>query len=138
MEANFFYTYIISVPIIAFFTTIAVKAFFLWMSKTENILHVSLWSWGMPSAHSALATSITTALAIKNSIYSDEFALSFIFTVIIIYDAINIRYEAGQHAKALNDELWSNFNESLGHLPSEALVWSVLWIIVAVVLKLIW
>lgn len=137
MEHNFFYTYIISIPILAFFLTIAVKIFFLWISKSQNILNVALWSGWMPSAHSSLATSLTTALAIKNTIYSDVFALSFIFTVLIIYDAINIRYEAGLHAWLLNKELGSNFNESLWHLPSEALAWSILWILIAILLKLV-
>ena len=137
MEVNFFYSYIISIPVVTFFVTIVLKALFLWLAKSDNVINVALWSWGMPSAHSSLATSLTTAIAIKNTVYSDIFALAFIFTVIIIYDAINIRYEAGLHAWLLNKELWANFNESLWHLPSEALAWSVLWIVVAVALYFI-
>ncbi|MDR0771522.1 MAG: divergent PAP2 family protein [Candidatus Peribacteria bacterium] len=50
-----------------------------------------------------MTTSLTTAIAIKNGIYSDEFAIAISFTVIIIYDAINIRHEAGKHAEAINE-----------------------------------
>jgi acid phosphatase family membrane protein YuiD len=48
----------------------------------------------MPSAHTAVAVSLTTALALKYGIWSDYFAMALSFTVIIIYDAINIRFEA--------------------------------------------
>jgi acid phosphatase family membrane protein YuiD len=48
----------------------------------------------MPSAHSAVAVSLTTAIALKHSIASDLFAISMAFTVIILYDAINVRFEA--------------------------------------------
>jgi len=56
-------------------------------------------------------------------------------TVIIIYDAINVRFEAGLHAEAINQAIGEKrFKESLGHLPSEAFAGSVLGIIVAVIL----
>jgi acid phosphatase family membrane protein YuiD len=57
------------------------------------------------------------------------------FTGLIIYDAINVRFEAGLHASAINQALWEKkFKESLGHLPSEAFAWSMVGIIVAVIL----
>jgi len=95
----------------------------------------------MPSVHSALVTSITTALGIKYGVFSDIFTIALIFSMIIIYDAINVRFEAGLHAKALNQLRCSkeqsrdyNFNESIGHLPEEAFAGSVIGIIVAIVL----
>jgi len=48
----------------------------------------------MPSAHSAVVVSLTTAIALQHGIDSDFFAIAMSFTVIILYDAINIRYEA--------------------------------------------
>jgi acid phosphatase family membrane protein YuiD len=57
------------------------------------------------------------------------------FTIIIIYDAINVRFEAGLHASALNKYIWeAKFREKLWHLPSEAFAWAILWILVAVIL----
>lgn len=95
----------------------------------------------MPSVHSALVTSITTALGIKYGVFSDIFTIALVFSMIIIYDAINVRFEAGLHAKALNqlnckrEESTSyNFNESIGHLPGEAFAGSVIGIIVAMIL----
>jgi uncharacterized protein len=69
----------------------------------------------MPSAHSAFVTSITTAIGIKYGITNDIFAMGIIFSTIVIYDAINVRFEAGLHAKALNELTGKeyDFNESI-------------------------
>lgn len=81
----------------------------------------------MPSVHSSVVVSLATAFALKYGIHSDFFAVVMGFTVIIIYDAINVRFEAGLHAKAINEELGEKrFKESLGHLPSEAFAGSML------------
>lgn len=136
MEHNIFYQNLLIIPAITVVVTILFKGLifkFLWK---DNHLNLALWSGWMPSAHSSLVTSLTTAIAIKHGIDSDIFALALVMTVVIIYDAINVRYEAWLHAEALNKQ-WNNFNESLWHLPSEAFAWSILWIIVAVILKFI-
>jgi len=56
----------------------------------------------MPSVHSSVVVSLATAFAIKYGVQSDLFAIVMAFTVIIIYDAINVRFEAGLHAEAIN------------------------------------
>jgi acid phosphatase family membrane protein YuiD len=57
------------------------------------------------------------------------------FTVIILYDAINVRFEAWLHARAINKYIWEKkFRESLWHLPSEAFAGSIIGIIAAVTL----
>lgn len=95
----------------------------------------SLGSGGMPSVHSSVVVSLATAFALKYGIHDDLFAIVMGFTVIIIYDAINVRYEAWLHAKMINERLGEKrLKESLGHLPSEAFAGSVLWIIVAITL----
>ena len=89
----------------------------------------------MPSVHSAVVVSLTTAVALKYGIQDDLFAMAMAFTVIIIYDAINVRFEAGLHAEAINRALGEKkFKESLWHLPSEAFAGSMLGIVVAVIL----
>ena len=54
---------------------------------------------------------------------SDQFLMCLVFSIIIIYDAMNVRYQAGLHAKAIN-ELSPNdgqeLDEILGHTPIEA------------------
>jgi len=132
---NFYDHYLILVPAVAFVVTVFLK----WISikvKTWKIdIAAALWSWGMPSVHSSVVVALATAIALKHWIDSDYFAISMTFTVIIIYDAINVRFEAWQHAIAINEFIWERkFKESLWHLPSEAFAWSILGIIVAVAL----
>ncbi len=137
---NFFAHYIILIPVMAWIIAVILKGFYgLHMKKFS--MAQTLGSGGMPSVHSALVTSITTALGIKYGVFSDIFTLAVVFSMIIIYDAINVRFEAGLHAKALNGLKCNkeasrdyNFNESIGHLPEEAFAGSVIGIIVAMIL----
>ncbi len=132
---NFFYQNTITIPLVAFCLAVALKAISIRIKTWYWNLEKSFWSGGMPSAHSAVVVSLATAMALKHSVSSDLFAIAMTFTVIIIYDAINVRYESGLHAKAINEELWEKrFKESLGHLPSEAFAGSLLWILVAIFL----
>lgn len=132
---NIFYDYLILIPAITFVITVFLKWLFIKIKTWKIDINSSLWSWWMPSVHSSLVVSLSTAIALKYWIVSDLFALTMTFTLIIIYDAINVRFEAWQHAWAINDILWKKrFNESLWHLPSEAFAWSILWIVVAILI----
>jgi len=135
---NFFYSHLILIPAIAFILTVFLKGFFTWLYTGRINISKALGSGWMPSAHSAVVVSLATAIAIKYWINSDLFAITMAFTGIIIYDALNVRFEAGLHASTINDFLGEKrFKESLWHLPSEAFVWSLIWIFIAVVLKYI-
>jgi len=128
-----FYSHLILIPGVAFIISVVVKWIFSILKSWKLDLAVALWSWWMPSAHTAVTVSITTALALKYWIWSDYFAIAMAFTVIIIYDAINVRFEAWLHAKAINKYIWEKrLRESLWHLPSEAFAWAILWMIVAI------
>ena len=130
-----FYEHLILVPSIAFILSVVFKWLLNFIKKWKLDLSVAFWSWWMPSAHTAVAVSLTTAIALKYGIWHDLFAISMAFTVIVIYDAINVRFEAWLHAWALNKYIWEKkFRETLWHLPSEAFAWSILGMIVAILL----
>ncbi len=132
---NVFYSTLILVPTITFVIAVCIKAFTIKSKTGKWSIAKALWSWGMPSVHASVVVSLSTAIVIKNWIQSDLFAITMTYTWIIIYDAINVRFESGLHAKAINSALWEKkFKESLGHLPSEAFAGSLLGIVVAVVL----
>lgn len=132
MSFDIISSYLVYVPAVAFVVTIFLKWIFIFIRTGKIHLCRALWSWGMPSVHSSVVVSLSTAIALKHWISSDLFAISIAFTVIIIYDAINVRYEAWQHAAHINEILWEKkFKESLGHLPSEVLAGSIVWIWVA-------
>lgn len=57
---------------------------------------------GMPSSHSAAITGLTVGVMIDHGVGSTMFALCFVMTVIICYDASGVRRAAGEHARLLN------------------------------------
>ncbi len=135
MEYNIFYNSIILIPGVALVVAIVLKGIFSGIGSKTFSLARAFGSGGMPSAHSAVVVSTTTAIALKHWVQDDLFAIAIAFTVIIIYDAINVRFEAGLHATAINQAIWERrFKESLWHLPSEAFAGSILGIIIAIVL----
>ncbi len=81
---------------------------------------------GMPSVHSATVASLTTLAGYLQGTDSFLFAACFIFGSIVVYDALNIRFQAGRHAALLNQLRNASgnerLNESLGHTPLEVLV----------------
>ena len=134
-ELSVFYQYILSIPIITFFVVVILKWIYIKITTWKLSLDSALWSGWMPSVHSGIVVSLATAIWLKYWVMSDLFAMAITFTVIIIYDAINIRFEAWLHAWAINEWLgMKKFKESLWHLPSEAFAWSVIWILVAILL----
>ncbi len=94
-------------------------------------------SGGMPSAHSTFVIALATAMGIKYGPGSDFFLMCLVFSIIIIYDAMNVRYQAWLHAKALNELTphdGHEFNETLGHTPTEAVAGGCVGFITAVIL----
>ncbi len=131
----FFREHIIFIPIITWLIAVIIKWFYLFIINKFSFQR-AFWSWWMPSVHSAFVTSLTTAIWVKHWISNDFFVACLVFSLIIIYDAINVRFEAWLHAKILNKLTGKQFkfNEFIWHLPSEALVWSIIWIISAYLL----
>ncbi len=89
---------------------------------------------GMPSSHSALVSSLTTLIYLNYGL-SIYFSISFIFSLIVIYDARGIRYESGKQAKVLNSIANTNLRESLGHNSLEVLVGIILGSLLVVILN---
>ncbi len=57
---------------------------------------------GMPSSHSATVTGLCLSCGLTAGLDSPVFAVSLFFAIIVIYDAMGVRYETGQEAKILN------------------------------------
>lgn len=134
MANYFFASHLLFIPLAAYIVATALKGLFLSKKWTLNLQSV-LSTGGMPSGHSALVASLATAIGIKNGLFSDLFVLSLLLAAIVIYDAMNIRYQSGLHAHVLNTMKGDKkLNESLGHLPSETLAGSFVGVLVAAVL----
>ena len=91
---------------------------------------------GMPSTHSALVSSICTIIYMDFGI-SPLFAVTLIFSLIVIYDSMGIRYESGKQAAVINDIAGSHLEEKIGHKPIETLAGTFLGIIVSILFNII-
>ena len=104
-------------------------------------------SGGMPSSHSATVCGMTTASLIKYGAGSFEFAVSFILSMIVMYDATGVRRETGKQAKLLNSILMENplkldaevlgerLKEYVGHTPLQVLAGAILGITLALIIN---
>lgn len=120
-----------------------------------DYLRTRRWNWallfttgGMPSSHSSLMTATTHAIGLEAGFSSPIFAMAVAITMIVIYDAANVRRQAGIHAQRINvifDELLRghpinerDLREVLGHTPLEVVGGILLGLAVATGQWLIW
>ncbi|MGL4524365.1 MAG: divergent PAP2 family protein [Spirochaetia bacterium] len=101
-------------------------------------------SGGMPSAHSASTASLATVIGLINGFDSAEFALSALFSLIVMYDARGVRHETGKQATYLNifmSELKNDSDESnkfellkteIGHSTLQVLAGLIVGITIAI------
>lgn len=117
--------------------------------KIKEFSFTSIFAaWWFPSFHSGLATSVTTMVRLSEWFNSVLFAVCFAFSLLVAYDAMNIRFESGKQAKCINEIrsslssalLWSlnreerlPLKERLWHTPIEV-AW---WIIISFILTFI-
>ena len=97
-------------------------------------------SGGMPSAHSALVTSMATAVARVDGLGSPIFAVAAVFAGIVMYDAAGVRLAVSMQARVLNHMIDDFFHERglqakrlrelIGHTPREVLVGACVGIII--------
>jgi uncharacterized protein len=110
----------------------------LFKNRKLNV-RVLVTTGGMPSAHSALVTSLATGVGQTLGWASPDFALATIFAIIVMYDAAGVRQAAGKQARILNqmiDELFDDkhdfsqdrLKELLGHTPVQVIAGSALGI----------
>ena len=99
---------------------------------------------GMPSSHTSTVCGLTVGVARIYGLSSPLFTLSLVMACIVMYDATGVRREAGEHAKLLNQLLFSDpekmtpsqkaLKEFLGHTPLEVLGGAVLGIVLGMLM----
>ncbi|OUL23310.1 divergent PAP2 family protein [Nostoc sp. 106C] len=109
-------------------------------------VRVLVTTGGMPSAHSALVTSLATGVGQTLGWASPDFALATVFAIIVMYDAAGVRQAAGKQARILNqmiDELFDEkhdfsqdrLKELLGHTPVQVIAGSALGITISLLAR---
>ena len=122
-----------------------------WLVKKNFNPMIIFSNGGMPSSHSAMVSSLTTAIGLKEGIASSYFAIAAVFALITMWDAAGIRYQASKHAKILNvlvkdfhlllenlkhKPKWTHtpLKELLGHKPLEVLMGAIFGVTVAILI----
>lgn len=111
--------------------------------------HLLVSTGGLPSSHSAAVTALSTAVAIQTGVHSTLFAVSTVFSIVVMFDAAGVRRHAGEQAAILNrlieefqhlfqeikispgEEKRIALKELLGHRPSEVVVGGILGVAIS-------
>lgn len=128
--------YVLSCGVFGLVVAQLLKPFFgIFKFKKFDLLQISA-SGGFPSSHTSFIIATTTAIARVDGLSSSMFALAIVLSVIIMYDAMNVRYYAGknieltqqiirdlkEHQFKLDNPLYiNNLKEILGHERLEVL-----------------
>lgn len=94
----------------------------------------------MPSSHSAIVMAITVLIGKEAGFDSYAFAMSLVFSSVVMYDAAGVRRAAGKQATLLNKiietpgltgvQVQERLVEVLGHTPLQVFVGAIIGIIV--------
>ena len=130
----------IYVPLLVWFCIQTFKVIYdLVTTKKFNFKRI-MGAGGMPSSHSAVATTVATMIGKYEGFDSTIFALSLIFAMVVMYDAAGVRRAAGKQARLLNKivetpglsnvQVQEKLVEVLGHTPLQVIVGALIGIVV--------
>ena len=102
---------------------------------------------GMPSSHTATMTGLVIATALRYGTAGFEFPMVFFFMIMVVYDALHVRFITGEQSKVINhivdheksenaDPFYQNvprFKELLGHTLPEVIVGGIIGAAVAII-----
>ena len=105
---------------------------------------------GMPSGHSATVVSVAVATGLYEGFDTAVFAVAMIVAIVVMHDAMNVRYQAGKQAELLNAmaDMFERITgaylpneeklkELLGHTPLQVAAGCILGIATAIIMYLI-
>ena len=134
----------LSVPLMAWILAQGLKHVFRLLGRnrrvfTQNPRSPLLISGGMPSAHAATIVALTTTIGLHDGFSTVQFAISTWLTMIILYDAVMVRFSSGQQGDMLNRLLKEQKSQlpqirvAHGHTPVEVMVGAVIGMCVSIV-----
>ena len=119
--------------------------FFLYSFIEKKISWRRIWgSGGMPSSHTSFTLALAISTGLTEGFQTSAFAVAFALMVIVIYDAMGVRYETGKQGAVINQILNELFvegkpltderlKELVGHSPIEVLGGALVGIIIILI-----
>jgi uncharacterized protein len=136
------------VPLVAWFVAQALKVLIYFVRTRKLDLSLFYSPGGMPSAHSALMTSLATTMGLLYGLDSPLFAIALAVAFIVMYDAAGVRRTVGYQSTVLNqmlDELFRGnkdfshrLQEIIGHTKWEVFAGAVLGVVMALLFTWPW
>lgn len=129
------------VAIISWIVAQVLKVFISLIYEKKLDLSRVLASGGMPSSHTAFVMALTVSIGQTQGYETPLFATVAVLSFIVMYDAANVRLEAGKQAAILNKLIETledptlnaekKLKELLGHTPLQVLAGAILGIGIA-------
>lgn len=138
--------HVLIVPVIAWAISQVLKIFTYLFVERELVWQRVISDGGMPSAHSAVVTSLALMCGWVEGFGSPLFALAVIFAIVVMRDAVGVRRETGKQAASIK-ELANAVNKTflgkdaeirtenlkvlVGHTPLQVVCGAIVGVIVA-------
>lgn len=107
----------------------------------QEVISLMTRSGGMPSGHSACMAALTAYLGMWQGFNSAWFAFALIMALIVMYDAINVRYAVGKQGETLNEILVEKGKKPLkiveGHTLAQVIVGCLIGVLVGVIMGIL-
>ncbi len=135
---------IINVTLLAWFIAQLSKVILIFITNKKIDFKRFIGAGGMPSSHAATAVSLATCIAKSDGLSSSTFAISFIISLVVMYDAAGVRRAAGNQARILNKivQNWGVANpefinvklkELIGHTPIQVFVGALIGLVIGII-----
>lgn len=146
---DIFGNYMLIAPAAAWFSAQIIKAFTgMFRTRKFSIGALLFSNGGMPSSHSAAVCALVAASVISFGFDSFEVAISGLFAMIVMIDALGVRYETGEQAKIINkitkelfsgrpEEINTGLKELVGHTPFQVLVGALWGVVVGILMSFV-
>ena len=144
----FFTNFVLVSAIIAWFVAQFLKVVVTLFKEKQFKPRVLLFSLGgMPSSHSATVCALFTAAAMKFGFNSFEFAISAVLAMVVMTDAMGVRWQTGEQSKVINkivkqlfggnpEEAGTALKELVGHTPFQVFMGAIVGVATPFVTKL--
>lgn len=134
----------LGIPLVAWAVAQGSKHLFRLLGRNRRVFNRDsrsglLLSGGMPSAHTATVVALMTTIGLYDGVATAPFAISGWFALIVMYDAVMVRFSSGQQGDTLNKLLKEQQSKlphikvAHGHTVADVLVGAAIGVSIAFV-----